>query len=104
MSSTVKAFFESDEWLASNYADYVLWHAVNSSLDLTIERLGRSRFNSKLQKFLYLKELVIRECNERLGQGCSDSGEPLEHQEPCYERDFGCGFSCIDEQLSSIGE
>lgn len=95
LSEGVKNYTESDEWLAMNYADEILFRAANASLDRTIESLGRDRFNRKLEEFLRLKERVLMVCGSRLGFGCSDQGEPLA-DEQCYLRDFGCGYSCID--------
>uniref|UniRef100_A0A7S3LET5 Uncharacterized protein n=1 Tax=Amphora coffeiformis TaxID=265554 RepID=A0A7S3LET5_9STRA len=95
MSEGVKNYTESDEWLAMNYADEILFRAANASLDRTIEQLGRERFERKLQEFRQLKERVLEMCGDRLGFGCTDQGEVLE-EEQCYLRDFGCGYSCVD--------
>lgn len=95
LSAGVKNYTESEEWLAMNYADEILFRAANASLDRTIEQIGRDKFEQSLQQFLRLKERVLKVCGPRLGFGCSDTGEPLE-EEQCYLRDFGCGYSCVD--------
>lgn len=95
LSEGVRNYTESDEWLAMNYADEILYRAANASLDRTIEQLGRERFDRSLDDFKQLKEKVLSACGSRLGYGCSDKGEPLP-EEQCYLRDFGCGYSCVD--------
>lgn len=100
LSEGVKNYIESDEWLAMNYADEILFRAANASLDRTIEHvIGRERFQHSLQEFLRLKEKVLQACGSRLGFGCSDTGEPLE-EEQCYFLDFGCGYSCVDSVVN----
>ena len=94
-SAGVQAYIESDEWVAMNYADEILWRAANASLDRTIASIGHDTFAASLQEFRRLKEQVLQVCGSRLGFGCSDQGEPLA-DEQCYLRDFGCGYSCID--------
>ena len=48
-SPVVREYLESDEWQALNYGDFLLYVAANRSLDLTINRLGKNRFNNALQ-------------------------------------------------------
>ena len=101
MSEGVRNYTESEEWLAMNYADEILFRAANASLDRTIESIGRDRFDLALQEFLRLKEQVLQECGSRLGFGCTDQGEPVE-EEQCYFRDFGCGYSCVDSVVDRV--
>jgi hypothetical protein len=100
MSDGVQRYFNSDEWLAVNYADEVLYKAANASLDLTIERLGRDRFDVALAEYRRLQKKVTEHCGQRLGSGCTEDGHVIEtQQEECYDRDFGCGYRCVDDFL-----
>lgn len=101
-SPAVRQHVESRPWLAMNYADEILHRAANFSLDLTIEHIGRDRFRRSLREFQNLAENARRYCKERIGTGCTDDGKPVQPIEPCYERDFGCGYQCIDEMLAQI--
>ena len=62
VSTEMKEFIDSDIWYNYIKYDLAFYNAVNQSLDLTIERLGRDLFNDNLQKFLYAKKYAIDKC------------------------------------------
>jgi hypothetical protein len=101
MSDGVRRYFNSHEWLAMNYADEILYRAANASLDMTIDQtLGRDRFDVALVEYRRLQKKVTEHCGQRLGSGCTADGQVIEtQQEECYDRDFGCGFLCVDDFL-----
>jgi hypothetical protein len=90
VSSGVQAYLESPEWLWMNYADYVLHSAANASLDRTIdETIGRHEFDEALKDYKRLQQHVIQYCGEeRLGSGCTQTGETILPMEDCYENDL----------------
>jgi hypothetical protein len=90
----------SIEWRYWNYADEVLWHAANASLDRTIDRLGRTRFQAALQQYQTYKQEVILTCPEP--QGCTPGMPPHQIQRGCYSQDFGCGYPCVDKVIREI--
>jgi hypothetical protein len=97
MSVGVQRYLESSMWKAMNYGDYVLYEAANRSLDLTIDRLGRDKFNKQLVEFQRLKSQALQVCGDHLGLGCTSNGVP--NPDKCYLRDFGCGYQCVDAML-----
>lgn len=98
-SPAVQDFLTSEKWYTMNYGDYLLYHAVNRSLDLTIQQLGKDRFETALQLFRRAQMIVGEHCNAEAVFPCSDNGTiQLEHSEKdCYYLDEGCGFPCIDK-------
>jgi hypothetical protein len=98
MSKGVKQYFETKAWLAMNYADYILYEAANRSLDLTIERIGRDRFDRALADFRRIEAKAMQVCGDHLGSGCTGDGLALP-ETTCYVRDFGCGHKCVDAML-----
>ena len=44
-------YLESEEWRQRQGGDYMLYSAVNKALDLTIQKLDRTEFNSRLAAF-----------------------------------------------------
>jgi hypothetical protein len=80
--------------------DYLLYAAVNRSLDLTIESLGRHRVENGVRQIQYLQTLAQDECLNKVKQPCSDNGEIQEASSSCYVKDFGCGYKCIEDVLS----
>jgi hypothetical protein len=95
-SSGLEEFFESEEWLYTNYLDYALYAAANASLDRTIDSVGRDHFQAQLAEFERLRELVETKCGNRIGSGCTANGRKIVPVEKCYDRDFGCGYECVD--------
>lgn len=101
-SAAVQSHLESMEWFSKNYGDYLLHAAALQSLDLTIERLGRPRFQKALQEYRQLKLMAKERCsNETVGH-CSAEGMVQRDLSSlnCYSDDSGCGYPCIDQMLA----
>lgn len=94
----IDRYLISAEWFAISYGDYVLYEAVDRSLDLTIDSLGRKNFEDALDAFLKLKILAEEQCATAAVFPCSSAGEIqlAESSESCYDRDWGCGYPCLD--------
>jgi hypothetical protein len=105
VSPKVRKFLDSDEWRAMNYGDFLLHQAASLSLDLTIERLGRDRFDRALTTYRRLRALEIVECAPHVKFPCSDEGhaQPELSKRSCYipTLDFGCGYKCIDKLVDN---
>ena len=86
-----------------SYGDYVLYEAVNKSLDLTIDSLGRELFEDALDAFIKLKCRAEEKCAADAVFPCSSTGEIqlAESSESCYKRDWGCGYPCLDTLQAS---
>ena len=104
VSPAVKEYLESDEWYAKNYGDYLLHAAASRSLDMTIEALGRGRFNRALEEFLSLKRAANEQCAEKAIWPCSADGKGQwdKSQLNCYNKDQGCGYPCLDEFAENL--
>ena len=80
--------------------DFMLHSVMNRSLDLTIDQLGREKFNMELEKYHKLKALTTQLCQNNATFPCSKTGEwQSGFEESCYEYDVGCGYRCIDSVL-----
>jgi hypothetical protein len=101
ISPAVKAFLESPKWLARNYGDYLLYHAANQSLDATIEKLGRARFNEELKTYQSLLAKAQKTCASEVMFPCSPEGQMQKEKsaQSCYEADWGCGYHCLDKHF-----
>jgi hypothetical protein len=101
ISEQVKEYVESDQWYAKNYGDYLLYAAANRSLDLTIKRLGRDRFEGALRKYRQAKALVDERCESKASPPCSVNGtnQYALSEQDCYSFDEGCGYPCVDALL-----
>jgi hypothetical protein len=103
-SPAVVAHLQSDEWYAKNYGDYLLHAAAHASLDRTIRRLGRDRFQQALTAYRQLQTLAAQHCANQTVHHCSATGQPQRHlsKQNCYSDDSGCGYPCIDELLAKL--
>jgi len=105
VSPLVKEYISSNTWYAQNYGDYVLHAASNTSLDRTIEALGRERVEEGVKELRRLKSLANEKCASRAVYPCSKEGKRQlgKSSKSCYmySKDFGCGYQCIDEILQS---
>ena len=101
-SPAVQAHFQSMEWKAKNYGDYLLQEAASQSLDRTIaETLGNDRFQRALQRYQRLKASANGRCANETLSHCSPTGKIQRHlsAQNCYADDSGCGYPCIDRML-----
>lgn len=100
-SPNIKAYLSSPQWYAQNYEDYLLYKAANASLDLTIEQLGRDRFNRALADY---QDMMVqaKECEEETIFPCSSDGAHNEVTN-CCSADLGCGYSCLDRRFGRTG-
>jgi hypothetical protein len=102
-SQSVIAFVQSDHWKALNYGDYLLHATAATSLNLTINNIGRDRFNTAMNEYKYLKNLTQESCKEAVHLPCSPSGvaQVEKSAKSCYIKlkDFGCGYACIDRHV-----
>jgi hypothetical protein len=101
ISPAIKAYLESPVWLARNYGDYLLYHAANQSLDATIEKLGRARFNETLKIYRSLLAQAQKTCESEVVFPCSPEGQEQFNKsaQSCYAVDWGCGYPCLDQHF-----
>lgn len=78
-----------------NNIDYLLYEAVNLSLDRTIQQLGHDFFHAQLQEHKRLQALAERQCLFTT-QPCSKNHM---WKEECYAGDSGCGYKCVNHVL-----
>jgi hypothetical protein len=96
---------EVDEYLANNFTidnyDYLMYAAVNRSLDMTIHALGRERVEKELEKHRMLQKMAEEHCQAVAAFPFSHEGIPQAEasRESCYEEDCGCGYKCVQDVL-----
>lgn len=105
VSPRVKKYLGSMKWKKVAFWDKVLHQAANKSLDMTIEKLGRSTFQSNLDKFRRAKQAVAEMCTSKVILPCNTTGTPTPIEETnCIHGDLGCGFECMDEYFQHSNE
>lgn len=103
ISPFMKQYFDSPQWKEKNKWAEALHQAANRSLDLTIDRLGRSEFEEKLERFRQAQAVVSIQCVNSTRLPCSSEGELRSHDETnCLFFDMGCNFACLDKVADEL--
>jgi hypothetical protein len=98
VSSGLQEFFRTDEWQNIVQWDHAVFQAANRSLDLTIDKLGRTKFDHFLRKFREAKALAHDRCLPKTVFPCSEGGIYHSPEETdCLWNDSGCANKCLDE-------
>eukprot|EP00977_Amphora_coffeiformis_P015106 scaffold4420_cov187-Amphora_coffeaeformis.AAC.1 len=93
----------SPEFQAKVRWDHVVYQAVNRSLDLTIDHLGRATFEKHLATYRHAQQVVQEKCNLPGTFPCSNDGTATPSLENgCEWLDAGCNFDCLDEVATEL--
>ena len=96
-------FLHSPSYLLENW-DFVLYYAVNKSLDLTIEKLGKERVQKQAALLGHLQQLAETECRPKAVFPCSPEGTYQQDKSNCYIQDSGCAYECVDDVMRGYNE
>ena len=99
MTDEMKTTFASNDWYKRNTGDFLLYQAVNRSLDLTIEHtIGRKKFDAAMETYLYYKEKT-KVCEAGVLFPCDEQGQFQRgnSSKNCYYDDLGkFYFGCVN--------
>lgn len=103
ISATVQDYLDTS--FQEDNRDYELYAAANASLDKTIDALGRERVEREVIHHRYLQQMAEKKCLETAKFPCSPEGlyQGELSKESCYDKDWGCGWKCVEEALESLG-
>ena len=87
----VKEYMLTDDWQQKIYWDHAVFVLANRSLDLTIDRLGRTAFEDKLETFRKMQEEGKARCADYVP--CATA---TRRYTDCVVADTGCGNECLD--------
>jgi len=92
-------YFTSYNWTNKITPLNEFYDAVNKSLDLTIQRIGRDKFGKALKEHLDLISLADKVCSSKAIFPCTDDGidQLNTSMNDCFYKDHGCGYKCLDE-------
>ena len=98
---TLRKYLNSEELYINSQTDYLLYYAVNESLDRTIQLLGPSIVQERMVLINKLQRLADRHCkhDERTVFPCSSDGiyQGELSSKSCYVQDAGCGHECVND-------
>ena len=103
VSTGMKEYFSSKEWRERIRYDVFLYEAVNRSLDLTIDQLGRERFHAQLHIFQTAQQAAHERCLPHTKFPCDESGQFHDkNSTDCIWNDSGCGTTCLDKLATEL--
>jgi hypothetical protein len=96
---TVRKYLNSKSYI-NKQTDYLLYYAVNESLDRTIQVLGPTIVQERMILISKLQRLAEIHCqhDERTIFPCSSDGiyQGELSSKSCYVQDAGCGHECVN--------
>lgn len=101
VSLGMRELFNTPYWLYLTEVDTLLYRASNRSLDLTIDGLGRERFQKELANFRYAMSQVKERCLPTTKFPCTAHGERVESPD-CFWMDSACGMDCLDKLADEL--
>jgi hypothetical protein len=90
----MKRWFHSEEFEAFVQADVMMYKAVNTSLDKTMDSLGRDRVERAVRQLQWGLSKAKETCSN-VRFPCTKDGKILVATD-CYFSDVGCGHDCLD--------
>jgi hypothetical protein len=96
VSKGMQTFFNSKRWREYTAGDRLLFQAVNKSIDLTINAVGRSEFEAQLREYRMAQKKAQQVCGPSTVYPCSEGGLRQRDNHSCLWWDSGCGYKCLD--------
>lgn len=97
VTDRIDRFLSQGEWYEREKGDFALYDAINRSLDLTIERLGKDKVQAKLDEFLkliYVGTSFVNNVRNKAGCGIPNLHEK---QQPYEDMDRLTWFKMLPE-------
>jgi hypothetical protein len=103
LTNGMREILKGEDWLERSRFDRALHQAANRSLDLTIDKLGRSDFERNLALYRKAQEVAHERCFSQTIFPCSKEGNyTREGQTDCLWNDSGCGYECLDQVATEL--
>jgi hypothetical protein len=104
VSPGMQRYFASKSWMNLTRPEVAFFQAVNRSLDLTIDSLGRQTVQDQVAQYREARALANEQCHpDIINWPCTKDGVRREEKEvDCYFRDLACGMSCLDQVATKL--
>lgn len=99
----MEKYFASKKWKNRMKYEVALYDAANKSLDMTIDALGRIKFEENLAAFRNVAKIASDTCAEVTKFPCDEWGRKRDKKETdCLWNDSGCGTTCLDQVAAEL--
>lgn len=104
VTAEMQDLFDSEEWQQEVvYWDNLLFQQVNKSFEMTIDTLGRDKFQNKVQQFRHAQQVVKDRCAEGAKYPCLPDGSRRKaYATNCLMVDSACNYECLDEVAADL--
>jgi hypothetical protein len=96
VTQQMKEYVYTPNFEAFTEADVLVYQAVNKSLDITIEQLGRTKVESTVKRLQWAQRMAQKQCINVVKFPCTDEGE-MQEPNDCLMADVACGYNCLDD-------
>jgi hypothetical protein len=104
LTTGMEDYLQGKKWAGIIQEDVALYNAVNQSLDLTIDSIGRNVFAKKLATYRQAMAMAKDRCANHTVFACpSDRKKVPRFDTGCLWKDAGCGTECLDEIATYAG-
>ena len=100
VTQSMKEYVYSEMFEKFTEPDVLVYRAVNKSLDLTIEQIGRTKVDQTIKQLQYALVLAQEKCKS-VAFPCTDDGT-IQEPNDCLFTDVSCGYKCLDEVGKSL--
>lgn len=95
VTQLMKEYVYTPVFEAFTEGDVMVYQAVNKSLDMTIEQLGRPLVDKTVQRLQWAQKRAEETCAGKTKFPCTSDGE-IQDQNDCLFADVACGYKCLD--------
>lgn len=95
VTQIMKEYVYTPVFEAFTEGDVLVYRAVNKSLDMTIEQLGRPTVEKAVQRLQWAQKRAEEKCAEGTKFPCSSDGQ-IQDDNDCLFADVACGYKCLD--------
>ncbi|KAL3944585.1 MAG: hypothetical protein SGBAC_001351 [Bacillariaceae sp.] len=103
VTQLMKEYVYTPVFEAFTQGDVLVYQAVNKSLDLTIEQLGRPVVEKAVQRLQWAQQRAEEKCAGGTKFPCSNDGK-VQDPNDCLFADVACGYKCLDDFGKSLSE
>eukprot|EP00980_Cylindrotheca_fusiformis_P010628 scaffold2366_cov115-Cylindrotheca_fusiformis.AAC.2 len=106
ITQPMKEYVYTSSFEAFVEGDVFVYQAINRSLDMTIEQLGKAKVESTVRRLQWAQRFAEERCSKVVKFPCSDDGSIVEPND-CLAADIACGYQCLDDvghELASNAE
>jgi hypothetical protein len=98
ITPSMRAYFSSTSWHKRIKGDLLLYQTANQSLDMTIDKLGRTVVENELRRFQWALQYAKEVCLTKVKFLCNYDGIWQRSAHKCMYERYGCASQCLNSK------